>query len=139
MSYDEIVRLLDKYSIKQPNELWSPQTEMRKMEVIRLNEKLDLFDGINSEYFRLKGTKKDRARYLIRKLNFNEICPRCSSEQVIVMICYFVECEYNRRYERKNCRRVFKEYNINSNLLDRFMLFLARYGIKDTILEKNIV
>ena len=51
MSYEEITSLLEKYSEKQPNELWTPQTEIKKMEIIRLNEKWDLFDGINSEYF----------------------------------------------------------------------------------------
>ena len=139
MSYDEIERLLNKYSTKQAEEIWKPETERKKDEIINTNRNLRLFDGINSEYFRLRGTKKDRAKYLIEKLNFNEICPRCSSEQLIVMICYFVECEYNRRYRRENCGRVFKEYKITSNLLDRFMLFLARYGINNTILDKNLV
>ena len=139
MSYDEISRLLNKYSEKQPNEIWSSETDVEKKRIVDRNDKLRLFDGINSQYYRLKGTKKDRAKYLIKKLDFNAICPRCSSEQIIVMICYFVECEYNGRYRRENCRRVFDEYNITSNLLDRFMLFLARYGLKGTILEKNMV
>lgn len=139
MSYEEISILLDKYSEKQKGELWSPKTEIRKMDIIRLNEKLELFDGINSEYFRLKGTKKDRVEYLIKKLNFKKICGRCSSEQIIVLICYFVECEYNRYFTRKNCIRVFKDYKITDNLVDRFMLYLARYGINNTILDKKFL
>lgn len=139
MYYDEISELLDKYSTKQPGEMWSPRTEKRKDKIIEIQRKMRLFDGINSEYFRLKGSQKKRVEYFIRKLNFNEICPRCESEQIIVMICYFVNCEYNKRYRREYCRKVFKDYNITSNLLDRFMLFLARYGINNTILDKNMV
>lgn len=139
MSYEEISLLLDKYSEKQVGEFWNPKTEIRKMEIIRMNEKLEIFDGINSQYFQLQKSKKDRAKYLIKKLNFNDICPRCSSEQMIVLICYYVNCEYNRRYRREYCRKVFKEYEITDNLVDRFMLFLARYGIKNTILDKNMV
>ena len=30
MSYDEIVRLLDKYSTKHPDEIWSSETERKK-------------------------------------------------------------------------------------------------------------
>ena len=139
MSYDEIVRLLNKYSEKHPSERWRVETEKKKDMLINTDRNLKLFDGINSQYFRLQGTKKDRAKYLIRKLNFNHVCPRCTSEQMIVLICYFVECEYNRRYRRENCRKVFKEYTITDNLVDRFMLYLARYGINNTILDKNMV
>ena len=139
MTYEEISMLINKYSEKQVGEFWNPKTEIRKMEIIRMNEKLELFDGINSQYFHFQKSKKDRAKYLIKKLNFNDICPRCSSEQMIVLICYYVNCEYNRRYGREHCRRVFNEYNITDNLVDKFMLFLARYGIKNTILDKNMV
>ena len=139
MYYDEISKLLKKYSTKQPGEKWSSETELKKLKLIELNRKIELFEGINSEYFRLIGSQKERVKYLIEILNFNEICPRCSSEQIIVLICYFVNCEYNKRYRREYCRRVFKDYDISSNLVDRFMLFLARYGIKNTILDKNMV
>ena len=139
MTYEETVNLLNKYSKKVPGERWNSETNIRYDKIIKLNDKLRLFDGINSEYFQLKGSQKDRAKYLIRIINFNEICPRCSSEQIIVMICYFVSCEYNKRYRREYCRKVFKDYEITSNLLDRFMLFLARYGINNTILDKNMV
>lgn len=139
MSYNEIENLLNKYSTKQPGEIWSSRTENRKLKIIETNRKIELFEGINNEYFRLKGTQIDRVKYLIKKLNFNDICPRCKSEQMIVMICYFVKCEYNKRYGRDYCRKAFKEYNISDYLIDRFMLFLARYGINNTILDKNIV
>jgi len=139
MSYTEIERLLNKYSTKQPGEIWSPRTEKRKDKIIEIQRRMRLFDGINSEYFRLKGSQKKRVEYFIKELNFNEICPRCESEQIIVMICYFVNCEYNKRYRREYCRKVFKDYKVTSNLLDRFMLFLARYGINNTILDKNMV
>ena len=83
-------RLLDKYSTKQPGEIWSPRTEKRKDKIIELNRKYRLFDGINSEYFHLQGTQKDRAKYIIKEINFKKVCGRCSSEQIIVLICYYV-------------------------------------------------
>lgn len=139
MYYDEITRLLDKYSQKQPGERWSKKSERRKERIVEYERKVRLFDGINSEYFQLKGSQKERVKHLIKKLNFNEICPRCSSEQIIVLICYFVNCEYNKRYRREYCRKVFNEYNISDNLHDRFLIYLARYGISNTILDKNMV
>lgn len=139
MSYTEIERLLNKYSTKQPGERWNNTTNGRFEKIVRINDELRLFEGINSEYFRLKDGQKERVKYLIKKLNFNDICPRCESEQLIVMICYFVNCEYNKRYRREYCRKAFKDYKVTSNLLDRFMLYLAMYGINNTILDKNMV
>ena len=139
MSYEEVQRLLDKYSVKQQGEMWSPKTNVRYDKLVKLNEKLRLFEGINSEYFRLVGTQKERAEYLIKLINFNEVCGRCSSEQIIVLICFYVKREYDKYYTRKNCITVFKEYNISSNLIDQFMMFLARYGINNTILDKKFL
>lgn len=137
--YNEISNLLEKYSTKQPSERWTPKTEKKKDRIIEYNNKLRLFDGINSEYFRLIGSQKERVKYLIKQLNFNEVCGRCSSEQIIVLICYYVKCEYDKYYTRKNCIKVFKDYEITDNLVDRFMLFLARYGINNTILDKKFL
>ena len=139
MYYDETTRLLDKYSTKQPGERWSKETEKRKDLIIEYNEKLRLFDGINSEYFHLQGTQKDRVRYLIKNLNFKKICGRCSSEQIIVLICFFVKREYDKYYTRKNCIMVFRDYSISDNLIDQFMMFMARYGINNTILDKKFL
>lgn len=139
MTYeDDINRLLDKYSTKQPSERWSPQTKKNFDDIRGLSDKLVLFDGINGEYFRIRGTKKDRVKYLIKDLNFNKICPRCNSEQIIVLVCYYVNCEYNSYYTRDNCKKVFKAYNITDNLVDRFMLYMARRGIEGTNLDKKV-
>jgi len=127
MSYEEISRLLDKYSIKQPSERWSSEVNIKYDKILKTNDKLRLFDGINSEYFRLVGTQKDRAKYLIKKLNFNKICPKCSSEQMIVLICYFVKCEYNPRYSSKWCKKVFRDYKITPFLVERFMVYLVEF------------
>lgn len=96
---------------------------------MRLKEKTELFDGINTEYFHLRGSQRERCVYLIKHLNFNDVCRRCSNEQIIVLICYFVKCEYVKGYGRKYCRRVFKEYNIEDTLIDRFMVYLANIGV----------
>ena len=129
MSYSEISRLLYKYSTKQPEERWSEKSEKRKDKIIENNKKLRLFDGINSEYWRLKGSQKERAKYLIKTLDFNKICGRCSSEQIIVLICYFVKCEYNSRYSSEWCKKVFEEYNITQFLIERFLVYLVSYEI----------
>ena len=101
---------------------------------MRLKEKTEIFDGINTEYFHLKGGQRDRAIYLIKHLNFKRICGRCSNEQIIVLICYFIKCEYINGYGRKNCRRVFNEYDISDNLIDQFMVYLANCGINGEFL-----
>lgn len=139
MSYDEIERLLNKYSKKVDGERWNSETNKRFERINRLNEQLRIFDGINSEYFHLQETQKERAKYLIKNINFNEVCGRCSSEQIIVLICFYVKREYDKYYTRKNCIKVFKDYNISSNLIDQFMMFLARYGINNTILDKKFL
>lgn len=127
----DIDYLLKKYSTKQKGEFWGLEAERKAERLKHLKRKIRLFDGINSEYFNLRGGQKDRAKYLIKKLNFNEMCPRCSDEQIIVMICYVVKCEYVRDYKREWCKTVFNEYNINPNRLDRFLVQLAIYKPKE--------
>lgn len=139
MSYDEIERLLNKYSKKVDGERWTKETNVRYDKIVKDNEKLRLFDGINSEYFQLKNTQIDRAKYLIKQINFNEVCGRCSSEQIITMICYFVKYEYNKRYRRNYCRKAFKDYGVTTEMLDGFLLFLVEYTINNQISKVNIV
>lgn len=131
--YNEINNLLKKYDSKQPAERWSSKTKKKYEKIKDLNKNLRLFDGINSEYFQLKGSQIDRAKYLIKKLNFNEICGRCSSEQIIVMICFFVKCEYYRNYSRTDCAGVLRKYSVSAYLLDRFMVHLVKCGLNNTI------
>ena len=127
----DIEYLLKKYSTKQPLERWSPKSEQQEVNMRILKQKIYIFDGINSEYFGLVKTQKDRALYLIKRLNFNKICPRCSDEQMIVLICFYVKCEYVPNYERRRCQRAFNDYNVSSNLIDKFMVYLARLGVED--------
>ena len=139
MCYNKIERLLDKYSKKVDGERWNHETNIRYDKIVKDNEKLRLFDGINSEYFQLKNSQIDRAKYLIKNINFNEVCGRCSSEQIIVMICYFVKYEYNKRYRRNYCRKAFKEYKVTTEMLDGFLLFLVEYTINNPLSKVNIV
>lgn len=128
-NYNEIERLLARYSQRHPLERWSKDTEKKYMNFRRLEEQIRLFDLINSEYFRLIGGQRDRAIYLIKLLNFNAICPRCTNEQMIVLICYYVKCEYISNYERRRCERAFKDFDVKDNLLDKFMVYLANMNI----------
>lgn len=136
--YDEISYLLHKYSSKQPNEKWSKESNKKYRNMKLLEEQIHTFESINGEYFRLVGTQVDRAIYLIKRLNFNEVCPRCSNEQMIVLICYYVKCEYIPNYERRRCKRAFEDYNVPSNLLDKFMVYLARVNVEKTFGDFNV-
>lgn len=127
----DINYLLKKYSTKQPGEIWSPHSANQNYKLVKMKQKLKLFDGINAQYFHLVGSQKERAKYLIKRLEFKKICGRCSEEQIIVLICFYVKCEYIKDYDRNYCRKVFKEYNITDNLIDRFMVYLARLGVNE--------
>lgn len=129
--YDEINYLLQKYSTKQSNEKWSKTSDLKYLNIKIMKQKILTFDTINSSYFRLVGTQKERAIFLIKRLNFNKICPRCNDEQIIILICYYVKCEYIPNYERRRCKRAFEDYKISSNLLDKFMVYLARLGVEE--------
>ena len=125
--YDEISYLLYKYSSKQPNAQWSKESNKKYRNMKLLEEQIRIFEWINSEYFRLVGSQVDRAIFLIKMLNFNKVCPRCTNEQMICLICYYVKCEYISNYERRRCQRAFDDFGVNENLIDKFMVYLARY------------
>lgn len=135
MSYDEINYLLNKYSTKQPQEKWRKESSIKYMNQLRFNDKLGIFDGINTEFFNLQSSQKERVIYLIKHLDFKKICGRCSNEQIIVLICFYVKCEYIKDYDRNYCRKVFREYGITDNLIDKFMVYLARLGVNKAFSE----
>lgn len=121
--------LLKKYSTKQPQEKWSKESDKKYQNLKIMKQKLLILDTINSAYFGLIDGQKERAVFLIKKLNFNKICPRCSDEQIIVLICFYVKCEYIPNYERRRCKRAFDDFDVSSNLVDKFMVYLARLGV----------
>lgn len=133
----DIVYLLNKYSTKQPGEKWSKESDIKWQNIKIMKQKILLFDTINSSYFRLSGSQKERVIYLMKRLNFNKVCPRCSDEQVIVLICFYVKCEYIPNYERRRCKKAFEDYNISSNLVDKFMVYLARLGVERALLSEQ--
>lgn len=126
---NDISYLLKKYSTKQPGEKWREDSNKKYRNFRLLQEQIRLFELINSNYFRLVGTQQERAIQLIKKLNFNKICPRCTNEQMIVLICYYVKCEYIKDYKRRRCQRAFDDFEVSSNLLDKFMVYLANINI----------
>ena len=129
--YNRIEYLLNKYETRQPGERWSKEAELKYYNIRYLNEQIRLFELINDEYFRLVGSQVDRAIYLIKILNFNKICPICTNEQMIVLICFFVKCEYINNYERRRCQRAFDDFKVKDNLLDKFMVYLANMNLKE--------
>lgn len=133
----DIVYLLNKYSTKQPGEKWSNESDIKWQNIKIMKHKILLLDTINSSYFRLRGGQKERVIYLMKRLNFNKVCPRCSDEQVIVLICFYVKCEYIPNYERRRCKKAFDDYNISSNLVDKFMVYLARLGVERALFSEQ--
>ena len=93
--------------------------------------KLRLFKGINSEYWNLKGDERKRAIYLIKNIDFNKLDKYCycpiETEKAINLICYIVKCEFNNRYNKKYCKKAFKDYEIKDSDYDCFMVSLAHY------------
>ena len=92
-----------------------------------MKQKIRLFESLNSNTFKLKGTQKDRAIYLIKHLDFKEICGKCSNEQIMLMICFYVKSEFLKDYRLRNCKSIFNEYNISEHLLINFLVKLNKY------------
>jgi hypothetical protein len=108
MSERNIEYLLEKYKIKDNNEIWSTSTETKTKRQQRNNEK-HIICNILLEDLPLKGTYKKEVHYLIDTYtNFNQLNPKLSKEQIIGCFCYYVLRIH------KNCD--LEDYKVLSNL-----------------------
>ena len=123
--------LLKKYETKQPGEQWKLETEHEYVKEYRHKQRLFLLDQIVNERttksrgtFKLPKQQKDRAKYLIKHLDFTG---RTSEEQYIVMILIYVKLEANHNARPIHYYPMLEEYNIPVTTFISFLIQLNKY------------
>ena len=126
--------LLRKYETKDVNEVWTTEHELEYKRNQRNKKRLHTLDGIvNERITKSKGTiimtksQKDRARYLIRHLDF--YLGRTTEEQYIVMIIIYVKLESNHNARVIHYYPMLEEYNIPVTTFIKFLVNLNKYHI----------
>lgn len=127
--------LLRKYETKDVNEVWTTEHELEYKRNQRNKKRLHTLDGIvNERITKSKGTfimpksQKDRARYLIRHLDF--YLGRTTEEQYIVMIIIYVKLESNHNARVIHYYPMLEEYNIPVTTFIKFLVNLNKYHIE---------
>ena len=111
-------------------ENWSPYHDVMGKRQERTLARLDLLECIINERktksrgtFQFTGTQKERARYLIKRINFNR--GRISAEQTIVMIIIYVKLEYDGRVE--HYYPLLEEYDLQISTFISFLVYLSKF------------
>ena len=124
--------LLRKYETKDVNEIWTTEHELEYKRNQRHKQRLYTLDCIvNERITKSRGTfifpkaQKDRARYLIRNLDFNT--SRTSEEQYIVMILTYVKLESNRKASIIQYYQLLDDYDIKLTTFIKFLVNLNRF------------
>jgi len=127
--------LLRKYETKDVNEVWTTEHELEYKRNQRNKKRLHTLDGIvNERITKSKGTfimpksQKDRARYLIKHLDF--YLGRTTEEQYIVMIIIYVKLESNHNARVIHYYPMLEEYNIPVTTFIKFLVNLNKYHIE---------
>ncbi|MEE3417613.1 MAG: hypothetical protein VZR53_20005 [Prevotella sp.] len=127
--------LLRKYETKDVNEVWTTEHELEYKRNQRNKKRLHTLDGIvNERITKSKGTfimpksQKDRARYLIRHLDF--YLGRTTEEQYIVMIIIYVKLESNHNARVIHYYPMLEEYNIPVTTFIKFLINLNKFHIE---------
>ena len=127
--------LLKKYETKDVNEVWTTEHELEYKRNQRNKKRLHTLDGIvNERITKSKGTfimpksQKDRARYLIRHLDF--YLGRTTEEQYIVMIIIYVKLESNHNARVIHYYPMLEEYNIPVTTFIKFLINLNKFHIE---------
>ena len=128
--------LLKKYETKDVNEIWTTEHELEYKRNQRQKQRLYQLDCIvNERITKSRGTfsmhkdQKDRARYLIRHLDFNT--SRTSEEQYIVMILIYVKLESNRNARVIHYYPMLEEYKIPVTTFIKFLIELNKFHLKN--------
>lgn len=126
--------LLRKYETKDVNEVWTTEHELEYKRNQRNKKRLHTLDGIvNERITKSKGTfimpksQKDRARYLIKHLDFTG---RTTEEQYIVMIIIYVKLESNHNARVIHYYPMLEEYNIPVTTFISFLITLNKFHIE---------
>ena len=128
--------LLKKYETKDVNEIWTTEHELEYKRNQIDKQRLYLLDRmVNERITKSRGTfsmpraQKDRARYLIRHLDFNT--SRTSEEQYIVMILIYVKLESNRNARVIHYYPMLEEYKIPVTTFIKFLIELNKFHLKN--------
>ena len=128
--------LLKKYETKDVNEIWTTEHELEYKRNQRQKQRLYQLDCIvNERITKSRGTfsmpkaQKDRARYLIKHLDFNT--SRTSEEQYIVMILIYVKLESNRNARVIHYYPMLEEYKIPVTTFIKFLIELNKFHLKN--------
>lgn len=127
--------LLKKYETKQPGEEWELETEVKYVQEYQYKQRLFQLDKIVNERisksrgtFRLPKGQKDRAKYLIKHLDF--YLGRTTETQYITMILIYVKLESNNKYTFNQFLPFLTDYGIDVQTFVRFLIKLNKYHIE---------
>ena len=125
--------LLRKYETKQPGEEWKPETEYKYLKDYRHKQRMFTLEKIVNERtsksrgtFQLPKAQKDRARHLIRHLDFTG---RTTEEQYIVMIIIYVKLETNNNARPQHYYNLLDKYDLTMNTFANFLVKLNKHHI----------
>ena len=128
--------LLRKYQTKDVNEIWTTEHELEYKRNQINKQRLYILDRmVNERITKSKGTfimpksQKDRARYLIRHLDF--YLGRTTEEQYIAMILIYVKLERNNKRTINDYYQILDEYGIKMSTFVRFLIKLNVYHLEN--------
>ena len=128
--------LLRKYETKDVNEIWTTEHELEYKRNQINKQRLYLLDRmVNERITKSRGTfsmpraQKDRARYLIRHLDF--YLGRTTEEQYIAMILIYVKLERNNKRTINDYYHILDEYGIKMSTFVRFLIKLNVYHLEN--------
>ena len=128
--------LLKKYETKQPGEEWNINTELEYLKDYQNKQRMFILEKIINERttksrgtFKLHKAQKDRARYLIKHLDF--YLGRTTEEQYIAMILIYVKLERNNKRTINDYYQILDEYGIKMSTFVRFLIKLNVYHLEN--------
>lgn len=128
--------LLKKYETKDVNEIWTTEHELEYKRNQINKQRLYLLDRmVNERITKSRGTfsmpraQKDRARYLIKHLDF--YLGRTTEEQYLAMILVYVKLERNNKRTINDYYHILDEYGIKMSTFVRFLIKLNVYHLEN--------
>ena len=124
--------LLKKYETKQPGEEWNINTEVQYVKDYQNKQRMFTLEKIINERmtksrgtFKLHKAQKDRARYLIKHLDF--LLGKTTETQYIAMIIVYVKLESNNKYTFNQFLPFLTDYGVDVQTFVRFLIKLNKY------------
>ena len=124
--------LLKKYETKQPGEEWNINTEVQYVKDYQNKQRMFTLEKIINERmtksrgtFKLHKAQKDRARYLIKHLDF--LLGKTTETQYIATIIVYVKLESNNKYTFNQFLPFLTDYGVDVQTFVRFLIKLNKY------------